>query len=255
MNEQERIEQVLKQIHLLMANAMEVPDHQNLVILDKREVFELLEEINRSMLLMMDSYEITVTSRESAERQTQKKAETLINNSQKTADDIYAASILYMEDALRQLHKRMEQLQREMDRVTNRFRDDITQRIAQVDVNQQDLRAQLTDLMADETYLNLVKDMRRKEEAKEREAEAYRMRTPVKVLASSPEVYVNPDYVEDQDLIYGDTERVYEKAKVTVNENAEYFKWKAAHDQQADIEEAKRLEEQEAASGQSEETE
>ena len=156
MTEQERLEEILKSIHVLFAEAEPVLDDDDLVIVNQRELYRALEELNRCVMEIMERYEVTQQSREAAENRTKRDIEKMVAQAQQTADDIYAAALLYMDGTLQEMNKRMRRMQKDLQSITGAFTQDVDEKLESVSANREELREQMHTLMEDEAYLKLV---------------------------------------------------------------------------------------------------
>ena len=105
MGAQDKIERTLKQIHVMFSEGPIIAGNPDKVVVDKKEVFAILEQLNLAMYEMMDEYEATSQARELAQRRSEKKGEELLSRISKQADDVYAASLIYTDNALNQVQK------------------------------------------------------------------------------------------------------------------------------------------------------
>jgi len=62
----DRIEEILKEIHVMFAKCEAYGNSPDLVIISKSELFELLEKLNEGIDEVLDQYEATTRSRERA---------------------------------------------------------------------------------------------------------------------------------------------------------------------------------------------
>ena len=85
----DKIEKILKQIHLIFANGEPYKGSATDVVVNKKEVFELLEKLNYAVLEVMDAYEINELSKEQAIHRVQKDAQKIIDDASKSAEEIY----------------------------------------------------------------------------------------------------------------------------------------------------------------------
>ena len=67
-----RVEEILKQIHILFAKGETYQNSPDLVILSKTDMFALLQELNEAMYEVLDQYEATTRSKEMARLETAK---------------------------------------------------------------------------------------------------------------------------------------------------------------------------------------
>ena len=157
MTEQERLEEILRNIHVLFAEAEPMLDDDDLVVVNQQDLYRLLEALNRCVADIMERYEVTQQSREAAENRTRKDLEKMVSKAQKTADEIYAASLLYMDGTLQEMNRRMQRMQKDVQAITGALTDDMEEKLRSVNENREELRAQMHTLMEDEAYLELVR--------------------------------------------------------------------------------------------------
>ena len=63
-------------------------------------MMDLLKELNECMYDMMEEHELTVKSRDKANREMQKQGDDIVFEATRKAEDIYAASLMYTDNAL-----------------------------------------------------------------------------------------------------------------------------------------------------------
>jgi hypothetical protein len=100
MGAQDRTEKVLRDMHVLFSKAQPYEGSTRNVIVDKRAMMDLLKELNECMYDMMEEHELTVKSRDKANREMQKQGDDIVFDATRKAEDIYAASIMYTDSAL-----------------------------------------------------------------------------------------------------------------------------------------------------------
>ncbi len=156
MSSQDHLERALRDIHVLISKSESYGG--NKVIIDKNELFALIDRLNKSIYKIMEDYELTKASRDAAEREHKKKADKIVWDASRKAEDIYAASIMYtdetlghIEEIIRDAGERIEALGRSM------VKDMEEQRIT-VKENQLELKGQMQDLLDTEKYLSLIEE-------------------------------------------------------------------------------------------------
>jgi hypothetical protein len=254
MNTQLRIENTLKQIHLLFARSHQAGDNPDEIVVNKKELFMLLEEINACMYDMMDEYEVSKESKERIVRQAQRRGEELIEDANKNADDIYAASVLYTDSALNEMRSSLEKSMRKIQKVYNGFVDDMSKQMQTIQENKYELKEQLAELLDSGKYLRILdaenkKDAQtRREETKEwakqggnpalsfSMPEAFAdLDEPIRIVAPAPEIKVNPAFAENT-ILDGFRENTESAGpQINVNLDAEYFKWKEGRQEPIDL--------------------
>ena len=153
----ERTEEALKKLHLLFANAqIGAPD--GTVLIDKQEAVALLRELGDCMNQMLSQSELTKESRERGVLEQKRSQETIIYNARRSAQDIYAASLMYTDQALTQIQRIIEEAEDQMEGVILDMQDRMEYEKEVVHGNQFDLRAQLQDLRDTDKYMRLIEE-------------------------------------------------------------------------------------------------
>lgn len=73
MSPQDKVERVLKEIHVAFSKSETYNGHPDKVIIDRKQFLNLLDRLNQGIYDMMDQYEQTRQSRSNAERAFRKK--------------------------------------------------------------------------------------------------------------------------------------------------------------------------------------
>ena len=100
MSTQDKLERVLRDIHVLISRSEPYDKTGSKIIVEKQKMFEQLSLFNNCIYEMMDDYEITQQSRDKADREAKKRGDKIIWNASRNAEDVYAASVLYTDEAL-----------------------------------------------------------------------------------------------------------------------------------------------------------
>lgn len=69
------------------------------MIVDKKQMSDLLARLSASIYMLMDEYELTQQSRDAADREARKRGEEIVWDASRKAEDVYAASVLYTDEA------------------------------------------------------------------------------------------------------------------------------------------------------------
>lgn len=240
MGAQDRTEKVLRDIHVLFSKAESYNGSKKKVIVDKSEVMDLLKELNSCMYDMQEEYELTVASRDKADRQSRKKGDDIIFEAQKNADDIYAASIMYTDRVLQGIQKIIQDANDKSFVLMENLRKDLTETKNDVRHNQSELKSQLQDLIDTQKYIRLIEDenirLAKEEELKAAKGEATLEKEPSPYADIKPEIKVNAAYfkaqgipLEDGDADNSQTESDMEQAAAGISSDdldREYFGWK-----------------------------
>ncbi len=231
----ERTEEVLRDIHVLFSKAQPVEGSKKRVIVDKDRMMELLKKLNDCMYDMMDEHELTAQSREKASREFRKQGDDIIFDARKNAEDVYAASIIYSDQALSEICDIITKAQENMESLHADTIRKIKEKRQQVKDNQYELKSQLQDFIDTQKYTHIIEEenIRR---AKEKEIQGDNpIPAATEFVAEKPEIRINEDYFRNAGIPVDDVEESSEAA-ITQSEadleamsadlDAEYFDWK-----------------------------
>lgn len=233
MSAQDRTEQVLRDIHILFSQSEVYDRATNRVIVDKKEVLNLLQRLNVCIYELMEEHEMTQQSRAAAEREFKRQRDEIVMDASRTAEDVYAGSVMYTDEALCRVQDIMQEAADSVKQIYEKLNADLEKEKANVHRNQSELKSHLEDLRDTNKYMRLIED-RNKELAKEK-AKAKKEEEQPSVYASiKPEIKINTEYFEKAGipLVEEEPEETPEEkmeavtADVKVNLDAEYFKWK-----------------------------
>ncbi len=235
MSAKDNTEKVLRDIHVLFSKAEPYEGSAINVVVNKNDVMELLKELNGCMYEMMDEYELTAQSRAKAERELKKEGDDIVFDSTRKAEDIYAASVMYTDNALNEIQDIMNSSLERMDKIYEETKERLEGEVRTVKKNQSDLKAELADLIDTQKYLHLIEDENRRL-AKEKEKGKFDPSLEEKIYANvQPEIVVNEDYFRAQGLNPDGTPldtSIEEETLASMSDDldAEYFGWKEGED-------------------------
>ena len=78
MSAQDKTEEILRQMHILLAGSEAYDSIGSKIILDKKRMLELLAELNKAIYAMLDEYELTTRGKERARREAAKIGEDIL---------------------------------------------------------------------------------------------------------------------------------------------------------------------------------
>jgi hypothetical protein len=169
MSAQDDVEKVLRSLHVMLSKSEPVKGAPGKVAINKQDMIHLLTELNKGIYAMMDAYELTTESRGRAEREFHKQGEDIIRNANHQAEDIYAASVMYTDEALNHVQELMRMSSDAIQNVYKEMQQKIRDEVQTVRTNQLELKSQLQDLKDTDKYLKLIEDRNREiEREKER---------------------------------------------------------------------------------------
>lgn len=248
MSAQTNTEKVLRSIHVLLSQSEPYTKEPSKVIVEKQKILDLLSDLNKCIYEIMDEYELTKQSRDRAEREFQKKGDQLIWDASRKAEDIYAASVLYTDEALRSVTEIMKKNHEQLKASYEEMERKLLEQEERVRRNQSELKGQLQDLVDTEKYLRIIEDRNQELEKQKARQEGREFEKKPSLYANrQTEVRVNTAVLEQLGIVpleeeaQSDSASTEEKsakeAEIQVNLDSDYFAWKAeqeATDKRAD---------------------
>ncbi len=146
MSPQDKVERVLKEIHVAFSNSPTYNRMPDKMIVDRKEFLDLLDRLNRGIYDMMEQYELTRQGRQNAERRLRKMGNDIIEKANEDASDIYAASMLYTADTIGRIRSLMDQTNDSMNDLFRQFKRQLKEEKDLLRTHESELHAQLMDL-------------------------------------------------------------------------------------------------------------
>ena len=228
MGAQDKTEKVLRDIHILFSKAEPFENSKRKVVIDKEKMMNLLLKLNECMYDMMEEHELTEASRDKARRKLQKENDELIFETQRNAEEIYAASLMYSDRAMNEIADVIKDTRNRFDAVYTELQDRIKTELSTIRHNQYELKGQLQGLIDTQKYLRLIEDENARRLKEKQHADE--VSEPDPFADTQIEIKVNEDYFREQgleDLLDApEEEKEPELPEIKVDLDAEYFKWK-----------------------------
>ncbi len=197
MSARDNIEKVLRSLHVMLAKSGAYEKEPSKVIVDKQRMLDLLSELNKYVYDIMDEYELTKQSRDRAEREFQKKGDQIVWDASRKAEDIYAASVMYTDEALSSVHDIMHSATTSIQAVYAEMDKKLREQEELVQKNQSELKSQLRNLVDTEKYLKLIEERNREIEREKARKEGRAPEKRPSIYANrQTEVKVNTEYLE-----------------------------------------------------------
>ena len=235
MNAQDRTEDALRAMHILIANAEFEPGSNTKIIIDKDEAQSLLKELGDCLYQMLDESELTKSSRQQAERTQQKQADLTEERAKKKAEDIYAGSLMYSDRALNLISDIIADAENRIEKIHSDMMEQISSEKKKIKTNQYELKGQLSDLKDTKKYLRLIEEENKRLEEEEKSGEFTEEADQPSYADVKPEIHVNPAFFQGGEIPSGtvadgeDGDDLSDKIESQINLDAldrEYFKWK-----------------------------
>ena len=235
------MEDVLRDIHLLISKCPKIKGDPDRIVISKQELFNELEKISQCMYDMLDEYSLSKQKKEEAQYQINKKYDETIAKATSTAEDVYSASVLYTDEAISRLVHILDKNKKDMDNLYHEISREIENEKDKIRANQKELQETLFELQDSNLYLNLIQERRKELEVAKEEAERIKLgKTMIMPAVRKTDVKVNKAYFEQMGLNDDGTKKeeplkLSSAPQVKVNTESNYFKWKQ---QQADSEDS-----------------
>lgn len=229
MGAQDQVEKALKDLYVLLSECEVYDKEKSLVIVDKKRFIKAVNDLNQGIYGVMDEYELTKQSRDKAEREVKKRGDEIIRDANKKAEDVYAASVLYTDEALKRVQYIIQDSMDSVKSIYEGMYQKLEQEKHKVKSNQTELNGFLQDLKDTDKYLQIIEE-RNKKLAKEKSKEKDEVPAP-SYAAAKPEIRINEAYFREHGLSLEEEEQPEEKVEkvapeISVNLDSEYFKWK-----------------------------
>ncbi|MBQ6845359.1 MAG: hypothetical protein IJO60_12085 [Agathobacter sp.] len=227
MSAQDNTEKILRSLHILLSKSEPYAKEPTKVIVDKQQVLDLLAQLNKSVYDIMDEYELTKQSRDRAQREFQKQGDEIVWNASRKAEDIYAASVMYTDEAL----NRVQDIMKDADAAIADIYADLNRKLKDEEQlmkrNQLELKSTLQDLLDTEKYLKLIED-RNRELQKEKEKGKPIEEQESNIYANrQTEIKINQEYFDKMGISLEEDvdEEKSSEVDIKIDLDADYFQW------------------------------
>ena len=247
MGVQDDTEKVLRALHVMLAKGEQYPKEPSKVIVDKQQMLDLLSALNQCMYQMQEKYELTKSSRDKAERDFRKQGDTIIMDASHKAEDIYAASVMYMDEALNHMRDIMKAANENVSKIYADLNQKMDVEQRRIKTNQLELKSQMQDLVDTEKYLKIIEERNRELEKQKNEGKPEEEEASIYANRQT-EIKINQEYLDklgmsvidetekeveaDKGVSYADDDDEEDEelkklqAEIRVNLDADYFQWK-----------------------------
>ena len=188
-------------------------------------------------------YRFQQQGREQAQRENRKIGEEIINDARAKAEDVYAASVMYTDEALRRILDIMDEANESVKAVYDSMGEKLANERKLVSGDKLELKSLLQDLKDTDKYMGIIEERNKKIAKEKKWKEEDTESSPY--AAVKPEIKINRDYFEQlEEPEEEQPEEKTEKAapEISVNLDSEYFKWKEQEGKEEDSEDEKQPE-------------
>ncbi len=206
MNIQDQLERILRELLITVSRAPVSQENAECVLVSKKEMQRQLGSLRDVVAVMMEQYEVTEQSRLHAELEVEKQRTEIIRSANHQAEDIYAASVIYTDDALGRIQDIIDEAEKSSKKILSRIGREMEEERRRIRSNQVELMTQLEDMNDTAKYLRLIeernKELAKAKEKKQEKKQRYERGTQAEaaVPAVVPEVKINEEYFEKAGL-------------------------------------------------------
>lgn len=221
MSIQDKLERILREMHIMVSRGETSELNTEYVLIHKKEMQKLLSSMSQTVSEMMEHYELTEEGRNRAQLGAEKQRIEIIRDANHQAQDIYAASVIYSEDALGRIQEIIDEAEKSAREILNRLNREMEAEKRNVRSNQSELITQLEDLKDSSKYMRLIEE-RNREIAKEK----LKRQEEIQKRKYKPKVEIEPkeevqEEILEENLKEDEEKIVYEKPVIKVNQ--QYF--------------------------------
>lgn len=158
----DKLEQAMKKIHIYLANCKESAYSSEDLIVSKKRIFSLLEELNYAVYDAMEEYEVTVAARDRGIAQAERLAADIKDDALLRADEIHASSLLYTQEAVSDLKRTLEYMQKSIRSEYERMLANCEERLEYLEQDSMEIFSQLETKADAKIYLHMIEDIKAK---------------------------------------------------------------------------------------------
>lgn len=159
----DKLEQTMKKIHIYLANCKESAYSSEELIVSKKRIFSLLEELNYAVYDVMEEYEVTVAARERGIAQAERLASDIKQDAMLRAEEIHASSLLYTQEAISDLKSAMEYMHEKVRVEYEMMMMNYEERLRFLEQDSMEVLSQLQTKADAKVYLRMLEDIKAKQ--------------------------------------------------------------------------------------------
>lgn len=152
----DKVEQIMKRVHLLFSKCDVLDGSPDKIAVPRKQVFGLLEELNYAINDVLEQYEATAQGRERGKRRFDEQGAKIVEEAKESAEDVFAASMLYTDRMLIDLRNVVEQAGRDLQKEYEYLAGQLESQIAVITNNQDEVRTQLQSMSQQNKYMDII---------------------------------------------------------------------------------------------------
>ena len=161
----EKLEQTMKKIHIYLANCKESAYSSEELIVSKKRIFSLLEDLNYAVYEVMEEYEATVAARDRGLAMVERQAADIKEDAVHRAEEVYASSLLYTQEAIADMQNALEYTLEKTKKEYEMLMQGYQEKMMYLEQDSQEIVSQLSAMADAKTYLHIVEEINAKRKA------------------------------------------------------------------------------------------
>lgn len=165
----DKLEQAMKKIHIYLANCKESAYSSEELIVSKKRIFALMEELNYAVYDAMEEYEVTVAARERGIAQAERQAADIKEEAMHRAEEVHASALLFTQDGISSLKSTLEYIHKNIKEEYELILRDYEERIQFLEQDSMEIASQMQTKADAKIYLHMIEDIKAKRRILEEE--------------------------------------------------------------------------------------
>lgn len=158
----DKLEQAMKKIHIYLANCKESAYSSEDLIVSKKRMFSLLEELNYAVYEAMEEYEVTVAARDRGIAQAERMATDIKDDALLRAEEMHASSLMFTQEAVSDLRRTIEFMHKSIRTEYERMMSNFEERLDYLEQDSMEIMSQLQTKADAKVYLHMIEDIKAK---------------------------------------------------------------------------------------------
>ena len=199
----DKLEQIMKKIHVYLANCEESPYSEKDLIVSKERIFALLEELNYAVYGAMEDYELTESARERGIAQAERKAAEIKAEALRRSEEVHAASLLHAQESISDMKSALKYMQEKVRLEYELLLMNYEEKLNFLEKDSLEIISQLQTMNDAKYYLRLIEEMKHKhhrmEELEQQEEKEVQQKPSKNVGSVGGSMISDEEYLEPLD--------------------------------------------------------
>lgn len=210
----DKLEQTMKKIHIYLANCKESAYSSEELIVSKKRLFALLEELNYAVYEAKEEYEVTVSARERGIAMAERMASDIKHEAAIRAEEIHASSLLYTQEAIADLKSVLEYMHEKVRIEYEMVLMNYEERLRFLEQDSMEIMSQLETKADAKVYLRLIEEIKAKQRIMEEESAETNPYSKKVGSVASHETYAEPTDEYENKLASSIVVEVHDSPKI-----------------------------------------